>query len=160
MTDKNDWSKYIDATSGGALNVTIAKRLNLDPATIGRWRTGAVDPKPRQVVAYARAFDQSPIQALVAAGYLAPDEVGIEFADPRARTLDDFSTYELAEEIAERLSSDVTHLSPPAEARERLTGLVPLFDGPMIGNVPAADQDDLRAVAMERDEETDEGYDG
>lgn len=160
MTEKNDWSKYIDATAGGALNVAIAKRLNLDPATIGRWRTGAVDPKPRQVVAYARAFAQSPIQALVAAGYLTPDEVGIAFSDPRSRTLEDFSTVELAEEITERLSSDPSHLSPPSEVRGQLDALVPLFDGPTIGNVGGGFEDDLRAVATERDEESDEGYDG
>lgn len=106
MTEKTQWSRYIDATSDGAYNAAIAEAIGVDPATVGRWRTGAVDPKPRQVVAYARAFGQSPISALVAAGYLTEEEVGMPMSAPRAYTLDDFSALELAEELVQRLGEE------------------------------------------------------
>lgn len=106
MDNKTSWSRYIDATSGGAYNIAIAKLAGVDAATVGRWRTGAVDPKPRQVVAYARAYGQSPLAALVAAGYLTEDEVGMPVASPRAYTLDDFSALELAEEVVNRLAAE------------------------------------------------------
>ncbi len=82
------------------------RQNRVDPATVGRWRTGAVDPKPRQVVAYARAYGQSPIGALIAAGYLSEGEVDIPVTSPRAYTLDDFSPLELAEEVVRRLAEE------------------------------------------------------
>jgi hypothetical protein len=103
VVDKTHWSKYIDATSDGAYNTAIAEAIGVDPATVGRWRTGAVDPKPRQVVAYARAFGQGPIAALIAAGYLTEAEVDLPVAAPRVYTLDDFSALELATELVRRL---------------------------------------------------------
>ncbi len=103
MVDKTHWSKYIDATSGGAYNNAIAEAIGVDPATVGRWRTGAVDPKPRQVVAYARAFGQGPVAALIAAGYLAEAELDLPVSAPRVYTLDDFSDLELADELVRRL---------------------------------------------------------
>lgn len=106
VVDKNQWSKFIDATSGGAYNNAIAEGIGVDPATVGRWRTGTVDPKPRQVVAYARAFDQSPVAALIAAGYLTAGEVDLPVSAPRAYTLDDFSALELATELVRRLREE------------------------------------------------------
>jgi hypothetical protein len=103
VVDKTHWSKYIDATSGGAYNNAIAEAIGVDPATVGRWRTGAVDPKPRQVVAYARAFGQGPVAALIAAGYLTEAELDLPVSAPRVYTLDDFSDLELAEELVRRL---------------------------------------------------------
>lgn len=103
MVDKTHWSKYIDATSGGAYNNAIAEAIGVDPATVGRWRTGAVDPKPRQVVAYARAFGQGPVAALIASGYLTEAELDLPVSAPRVYTLDDFSDLELAEELVRRL---------------------------------------------------------
>lgn len=104
MPDKTPWSEYIDATSAGAYNAVIADRIGVDPATVGRWRAGAVDPKPRQVVAYARAFDLSPVQALVAAGYLDESELDLPVTPPRAFSLRDFSTSELLEEALSRVA--------------------------------------------------------
>jgi hypothetical protein len=101
MPEQTPWSRYIEATSGGALNTVIAAKVNVDPATLGRWRTGAVAPGPRQVVDYARAYGLSPIGALIAAGYLTAEEVGIEVTIPSS-SLSDYSTGALAEEVASR----------------------------------------------------------
>lgn len=121
---KTTWSSYIDATAGGALNNAIADRIGVDPATIGRWRTGAVDPKPRQVVAYARAFGLSPIQALIAAGYITHEEVDLPTGPPRAYSLDDFTTLELAEELTERVA-----LYDEGRAPAPGDNIAPLFSG-------------------------------
>jgi transcriptional regulator with XRE-family HTH domain len=100
---KNAWSRYIDATSMDDLNFVIAEKVGVDPATVGRWRTGATDPKPRQVVAYARAYGLSPLQALVAAEFLSEEELGMSVGAPKAYALTDFASVDLAEELLARL---------------------------------------------------------
>lgn len=142
MTKKNSWSLFIDATARGEYNNAIAERTGVDPATIGRWRTGAVDPKPRQVVAYARAYGESPIQALIAAGYLDAQDLDIPLGPPRTYTLDDFSTLELAEEVVSRLESGegfrttMTVGEPTTVVMDAQGNLTPVDD------VPASADDD------------------
>jgi len=102
MSTKNAWSRYIDATSGGDANSVIARKVGADPATIGRWKTGAVDPKPRQVVDYARAYGQSPIAALITAGYVDADELDLDIV-PMPPSLHDFPDIVLAEELLRRI---------------------------------------------------------
>lgn len=165
VIDKTSWSRFIDATSEGVYNSVIAERIGVDPATIGRWRTGAVDPKPRQVVAYARAFGQSPIAALIAAGYLAEDEVGLVQTAPRAYTLDDFSTVELAEEVAKRLTQPESYefAALVGEASERFNSVDHANVGGDAQDVPkrrrdaalAAHEGEIPAYDL-----TDQGYDG
>ncbi|MEV4689417.1 helix-turn-helix domain-containing protein [Microbacterium sp. LWH3-1.2] len=133
MPDKTSWSHYIDATSAGAYNAVIAERIGVDPATVGRWRAGAVDPKPRQVVAYARAFELSPVQALVAAGYLDEDELDLPTTPPRAYALNDFSTSELLEEALARVahgegySYETRRGEPTVVAVDATGNLIPLL---------------------------------
>lgn len=102
MSPQTPWSRYIDATSNGDLNTVIAQKVRVDPATVGRWRTGAIDPKPRQVVEYARAYGLSPLSGLIAAGYITEQEVGVKVFVPDI-TLSDFTVTALAEELASRL---------------------------------------------------------
>jgi hypothetical protein len=101
MNSKTAWSRYIDSTSLGDMNTAIAEKVNVDPATVGRWRAGSVDPRPRQVVVYARAYGQSPISALIGAGYLTPEEAEVEVSISTT-TLSDFPTTSLAEELLRR----------------------------------------------------------
>lgn len=109
MTEHNSWSRYMDATSHGDLNTVIAHKVGVDPATIGRWRTGAVDPKPRQVVEYARAYGQSPLAALIAAGYLTQEEIELPINIPNV-SVADFDDLTLAEELLSRVREN---RSPP-----------------------------------------------
>lgn len=102
MPETNAWSKYVDMTSGGDYNSAIAHKVGVDPATVGRWRTGANAPAPRQVVDYARAYNQNPLAALIAAGYLTADEIGLPITIPDT-TVHDFDTVTLAEELVSRL---------------------------------------------------------
>lgn len=147
VTNKNAWSRYIDSTSGGIPNTAIADRVGVDAATIGRWRTGAVDPKPRQVVAYARGFGLSPLQALAAADYVSEAELGLAIEAPRAYTLDDFTTVELVEEVLARLEA-ADGLS--MHSSRRPPSLAAIEDGtlvPFVGSWGQSDHADLRAAA-------------
>ncbi|MFD4111641.1 helix-turn-helix domain-containing protein [Streptomyces sp. NPDC058650] len=106
MNEDMRWSHYIDVTCKGAKNSEIARAVKVDPATVGRWRTGANDPSPRQVVAYARAFDRSPAEALIAAGFLTAEEAGVPIADTGFDPLEAAPTSELVREVLRRVEAD------------------------------------------------------
>lgn len=119
MTEQNSWSRYIAATCNGDLNSVIAEKVHVDPATIGRWRTGSFAPKPRQVVEYARAYGLSPISSLVAAGYVTAEELNIVVSVPTV-SLADFSSSDIVAELAKRIrdtepARTVAELFPPTE---------------------------------------------
>jgi len=60
-----------------------------------------VVPKAESVVAFARAYGQSPVEALVAAGYITAEEAGVKLK--KARTpLKEYSERELLEEVLGR----------------------------------------------------------
>lgn len=105
VNEQMRWSTYIDATSGGAKNSEIARRVGVDPATVGRWRTGMTDPNPRQVVAYARAFDRPSVEALIAAGYITAEEAGVPVSDAPADPLAGVSTRNLLAEALRRVDA-------------------------------------------------------
>ncbi|MCM6761419.1 helix-turn-helix transcriptional regulator [Rathayibacter sp. ZW T2_19] len=101
--EKSKWSQYIDSVVGDEFNTTIAAKVGVDAATVGRWRSGTVDPKPRQVVAFARAYGQSPVGALFAADYVDETDINAPVRMPRLHELSDYSTSELMEEAATRI---------------------------------------------------------
>ncbi len=81
----------------------IAQKVGVSPSTIGRWRSGDIDPKPRQVVAFARAYGKSPLGALVSAGYLSEEDLEEELSLGLPADLDEVSTYDLFDEVRHRL---------------------------------------------------------
>lgn len=91
------------ATAGRVNDVQIAEQVGVSASTIGRWRSGEIDPKPRQVVAFARAYGADPLVALVAAGYLDRDSLGERVTIAVPTDLDDVSTSALIEEVQRRL---------------------------------------------------------
>jgi len=99
-----DWSVYVRRVSGGRGQLDIAAKTGLAQTNIGRWLRGdMVVPKAESVVTFARAYGQSPIEALVAAGYITAEEAGVR--PPKAKTpLKDFSERELLEEVLRRKS--------------------------------------------------------
>lgn len=90
---------------------TIAGRIGVSPSTVGRWRSGEVDPKPRQVVGFARAYDKNPIEALIAAGYLSEEDLGEDLTLRVSGDLDDVSTFQLMDEVQSRLEAMGEYLS-------------------------------------------------
>lgn len=103
MSEKQTWGGYVQTNSNGEQNNTIARKLQVDPATIGRWIRGQSQPKPLQVIAFARAYGLSPIPGLIAAGYLTPEDVSGEVVIESTPTLDSIATHTLVDELERRL---------------------------------------------------------
>lgn len=98
----DEWSGYVRRVSGGRNQLDIAAKTGLAQTNIGRWLRGeSVVPKAESVVAFARAYGQSPLEALVAAGYITEEEAGIR---PRKTKtpLKEYSEVELLEEMLRR----------------------------------------------------------
>lgn len=78
------WSAYVRAIAGDVSQTTIARRCGIDTATVSRWLTGHTDlPQFATVLAFARSYGISPIDALVESGHLTEDDVELPSVDPR-----------------------------------------------------------------------------
>lgn len=97
------WPEYLSAITDGAPGARIAEKTGIPESTISRWFSGKAEPRPKQVVAVARAYGQSPLQALIAAGYLDADELDIPAAEPRRLQIRHFTDLEMAEETLRRI---------------------------------------------------------
>ena len=99
------WSDYVKRVGGRMTHAQMAEQSGVAVSNIGRWIRGEPGlPRAESVIAFARAFGQSPLEALIAAGYLSMDEAG---ATPRLRTpLRDFSYGELVGELQRRDPGD------------------------------------------------------
>jgi transcriptional regulator with XRE-family HTH domain len=71
------WWQYVVTISGNATQKDIARATDIDQSSISRWQRGAITPRAEAVVALARAYGRSPVEALVAAGYVTSDEIGV-----------------------------------------------------------------------------------
>jgi transcriptional regulator with XRE-family HTH domain len=71
------WWHYVATVTGGAAQKDIAAATGIDQSSISRWQRAANTPRAEAVVALARAYSRSPVEALVAAGYLSSSEVGV-----------------------------------------------------------------------------------
>ncbi|MCB0925235.1 MAG: helix-turn-helix transcriptional regulator [Mycobacterium sp.] len=95
------WPEYLRRISGGQTQAQIAERIGIGRLSVCNWLHGKTRPKAETVIVVARVFDRPPIEALVAASYLEPAEVGrpIEIqASPTALPAED-----LAAEVRRRL---------------------------------------------------------
>lgn len=78
-----------------------AELAGVNAAAIGRWIRGETDaPRAESVVAFARALGLPPVEALVAAGYLAPGEAS--HAIEVRNGISDYSDVELLDELKRR----------------------------------------------------------
>ncbi|MCV7227022.1 helix-turn-helix domain-containing protein [Mycolicibacterium komossense] len=71
------WWEYVVTVTGDTAQKDIAAATGIDQSSISRWQRGTTKPRAEAVVALARAYGRSPVEALVAAGYLASDELGV-----------------------------------------------------------------------------------
>jgi transcriptional regulator with XRE-family HTH domain len=71
------WWQYVATITGNAAQKEIAAATGIDQSSISRWQRGAITPRAEAVVSLARAYGRSPVEALVAAGYLSSDELGV-----------------------------------------------------------------------------------
>jgi transcriptional regulator with XRE-family HTH domain len=71
------WWRYVVTVTGNVAQKDIANATGIDQSSISRWQRGTSTPRAEAVVALARAYGRSPVEALVAAGYLSSTEVGV-----------------------------------------------------------------------------------
>lgn len=96
------WAEYVGRVSGGLTHAQIRKRTGIPETNIGRWLRGdGSKPSPDSVAAFARGFDQPVIEAMVAAGWIHPDDALV----PERTPLAVYSTRELIAELARRSDS-------------------------------------------------------
>jgi transcriptional regulator with XRE-family HTH domain len=71
------WWRYVGTVTGNAAQKEIAVATGIDQSSISRWQRGSNTPRAEAVVALARAYGRSPVEALVAAGYLSESDLGV-----------------------------------------------------------------------------------
>lgn len=101
-----DWQSYLREISTNQSE--IARATGVHSGTVSRWLAGASRPSATQVIAVARAFDRSPVLALVAADYLTRAEVESEVQLTPGMSLAAFSELEIAEELVRRIEAGQT----------------------------------------------------
>lgn len=98
-----NWSQYVHRVTQGIPQKDIAAATGVDQTGISRWIRGLTTaPRADSVVAFARGLDLPPVGALVAAGYLRPEEAAA-VVELRASP-DDLSDTELVREVESRLA--------------------------------------------------------
>lgn len=92
------WWTFVQRISNAATAAQIARDTQLDKSAPSRWsRGGGVEAA--QAVRVARAYGANVLEALVAAGYISPDEVELTEV---ARGVGTHSSLELLHELVRR----------------------------------------------------------
>ena len=127
MPKRENWTEYVQRVTVGVARKDVAQAAGIDASGISRWINSEQRPRAENVVAFARGLRQSPIEALIAAGYLEPYEASgvIEVMRSREELSDTELLIELGERLAERPTriqvDDITgRLSRPDDVGERI----------------------------------------
>lgn len=101
MSRVSTWSEYVHDVTHGAPQREIAARTTLNQGTISRWLNDRHEqPGAAAVVILARAYGANVIEALVASGYITPEEAKLK---ARSRiNLADVPTSRLIRELDRR----------------------------------------------------------
>lgn len=94
------WWSYVLGIISPDSPATAAHKAGVNPTTFTRWKQGTV-PDAKHVVALAKAYGESPLEALVAAGVLTGDDV--REAGAAKVPLSDVPLAELLDEVRVRL---------------------------------------------------------
>ena len=96
------WWTYFKTVAGTEDGATIAKAAEVTASQVSRWKSGKNRPDADKVVTFARNHSKSPIEALIACGFIRKDEVsGVVEIRTAATAL---SNQELIDEITDRLN--------------------------------------------------------
>lgn len=72
------WAEYVQRVAPGKNQSEIAELAGVDQTGVSRWLSGRTVPRVESVIRFARSLGRSPVEAMVAAGYITPAEAGIE----------------------------------------------------------------------------------
>jgi transcriptional regulator with XRE-family HTH domain len=107
------WWRYVVTVTGNATQSEIASVTGIDQSTISRWQRGTNTPRAEAVVAFARAYGRSPVEALVAADYLTSEDMGVVEMTTLTGDLTRVSSDSLLSELRRRLFAAAPGDSPP-----------------------------------------------
>jgi transcriptional regulator with XRE-family HTH domain len=127
------WWRYVVTVTGNAAQKDIATATGIDQSSISRWQRATNTPRAEAVVALARAYGRSPVEALVAAGYLSSSEVGVVELTTLTGDLTGVSIDSLLSELRRRVLA-----ANPEEAQSWPTGWS--ADNPAMGRGKDGDQ--------------------
>jgi hypothetical protein len=102
MLSTETFWEYVSRVAGDRQNREVAAAIGVDSSAISRWKTGE-QPAFKNVITFARAFNRSPVEALIAAGYLELSDAfaPVELAKSITQVPDD----ELWQEVHRRWDS-------------------------------------------------------
>ena len=143
--DIRNWPAFIKQVAGDDTNTRIAQRSGVHVSTVGRWRTGATVPDADVVIRFATGYNANPFDALVAAGIVSPEWVGLERVQPKSR-VEDITSVDLAQELLRRVTEQ-----EQAMQRPRLVAV----SGPTDDELRQVSLDEMPAAAGD-DETTDD----
>lgn len=96
------WPEYVRRVTRSMPQAKAAELTGIAQTNIGRWLRGETEsPLANTVVAFARRLGESPLEALVAAGYITPDEAGAGVVERQG--LRSYSTRQLLDELDRRV---------------------------------------------------------
>lgn len=98
------WAAYVQRVTRGVERKDIAAAAGVDVSGISRWLAGSNRPDADRAVRFARAFHRPPLEALVAAGYLEPEEVNAEVVSVDVSAM---TNEELVAELSRRLAQRI-----------------------------------------------------
>ena len=105
------WWRYVQTVTGNAAQKEIATATGIDQSSISRWQRGTNAPSAEAAVALARVYGRSPVEALVAAGYLSSSELGVVELTTLTGDLTGVSIDSLLSELRRRvLAADPEHV--------------------------------------------------
>ena len=74
-TVSETWPQYLRRISAGETQNQIADRIGVGRLSVHNWLHNRTRPKAETVIAIAQAYQRSPLEALLAADYLEPDDL-------------------------------------------------------------------------------------
>lgn len=116
---RDRWAAYLNRLIGDRSAADFAKLAGVTDGQLSKWRKSGGGVKAETVIAVARRLGDSPLHALVAVGYLRPEDVA-QFQAPRQFALDEFSDLELSAEILRRVQEGAatSQLTEPLAATD------------------------------------------
>lgn len=104
MTMREAWPAYVRRITAGLDRKRIAAAADMNVSGISRWLNGASRPSPEKAISFARGLNHSPIEALVAAGYLDEEDIGgaVQIVQSLAALSDDAVIDELRARLRHR----------------------------------------------------------
>lgn len=98
----NRWYEYVIRTAGTERQTHIEAKSGIGQSTLSKWKSGT-QPTAAQAAKFALAYDDNPVAAFVAAGWITWEEAGLP---PRTQPVEHLSNQDLIRELAYRLPEE------------------------------------------------------